>query len=398
MLPFDVSLICQGAANVLAQSPSVESQMPAACMPGTKKCICEKLARLHERGELMLRAGKVQRKALAEELGVTKCWIAKAVTRRRSGPPGRCIARFDQMLKEQGHARLWTERVPAIRARLEQYKESGTLPTTNQGTLNRSAVLREFAPENKSILTVIKKNPDVKALLDEYDISEDEGYSPYKYDALEEQLEELLDSDELALMHARKINKTWLARALGVRSNIFSKTPKLGEGIAKKQAELDRRRQRGTTTKAFRIHGADHINLGASPYSNAHKRVFDFSALIPDYGLKFTEHVATAFIAVAGSLVAARAERRRVMDFFRWLAALPETRMAQQMREGQHVDPREFLRVALVYQQETIYEESEARQEERRSPGFGIIEKLGEAGLFPRVQFTRTRQPAQHAR
>ena len=328
------------------------SQVPAGCGPGTKRCICETLATLHARGELTLRARKVQRKALAERLGVTRGSIAKALTRRRLGAPARCIARFDQFLKEQGHARLWTERLPAIRARLEQYKKSGTLPTTNQGTLNRSAVLRKFAPENKSILTVVKKNPDVKALLDEYDVTEeDERYSPYKYDTLEEKLKELLDSDELELMHARKINKKWLARALGVRSNIFSKTPKLGELIAKKQAELDQRQRRGTTTKAFRIHGADHINLGPTPYSKAHKRVFDFSALIPDYGLKFTEHVATTFIAVAGKLVAARAERRRVIHFLTWLAAMPETRMAQQMRDGQHVDPREFVRVALLYQQ-----------------------------------------------
>ena len=328
----------------------MESEAPAACRPGTKRCICETLATLHARGELTLRAGKVQRKALAEKLGMTKRSVDKAVSRRRSGAPGRCIARFDQVLKEQGRARLWTERLPAIRERLEQCKASGTLPTTNQGTLNRSAVLREFAPENKSILTVVKKNPDVKALLDEYDVTEDdEGYSPYKYDAIEKKLKGLLDSDELELMHTRRINKTWLARELDVRNTIFSKTPKLDMLIRNKQAELDQQQRRGTTRKAFRIHGADHINLGATPYSNAHKRVFDFSGLIPDYGLEFTEHAATTFIAVAGKLAAARAERRRLMHFLTWLAAMPETTMAQQIRDGQQRDPREFVRIALLY-------------------------------------------------
>ena len=125
-------------------------------------------------------------------------------------------------------------------------------------------------------MTVVKKNPDVKALLDEYDVTQDdEGYSQYKYDALEKKLKELLDSEELELMHARRINKNWPARQLDVRSNIFSKTPKLGALITKKQAELDQQQRRGTTTRAFRLHGADHINLGATPYSNAHKRVFD---------------------------------------------------------------------------------------------------------------------------
>ena len=243
---------------------------------------------------------------------------------------------------------------------------------------------------------MVNKNPDVKALLDEYDVThDDENYSPYKYDGLEKKLKELLDSDELALMHARRINKNWLARQLDVRNNIFSKTPKLDDLITKKQAELDQRQRRGTTAKAFRIHGADHINLGATPYSNAHNRVFDFSWLIPDYGLEFTEQVATTFIAVAGKLAAARAERRRVMHFFIWLAALPETTMAQQMRDGQHVDPREFVRVALLYQQESNYEAAKAGKK-RGSPGFGIIEKLGEAGLFPRVHFTRSVDRRRH--
>ena len=374
----------------------MKSQVHATCAPGTKGCICDTLAVFYERGELTLRAGRVQRRALAEKLGVTRRSVERAVTETSARAPGRCIVRFDRFLKEQGHARIWTERLPAIRARLEQYKESGTLPTTNQGTLNRSAVLREFAPDNKCILTVVKKNPDVKALLDEYDVTQDdEGYSPYKYDALEKQLKELLDSAELELTHARRISKKWLARALGIRNNIFSKTPKLGMLIRKKQAELDQQQRRGATKKAFRIHGADHINLGATPYSNTHKRVFDFSGLIPEYGLEFTEQVATTFIAVAGDLAAARAERRRLMHFLTWLAALPETTMAQQMRHGERVDPREFVRVALLYQQQTTYDEIKTGKK-RGSPRFAIIEKLGQAGLFPYVQFTRRVDRRKH--
>lgn len=385
-----MSLISQGTAKVLAQTSTADSQAPATCSPGTKRCICAKLSALHERGELTLRAGKVQRRALAAELGISRTSIGKAVTRRHVGAPGRCIARFDEFLKELGHERLWTERLPAIRARLEQYRKSGTLPTTNQGRLNRSAVLREFAPENKWLLTVIKKNPDVKALLDEFEITEeDEGYSPYKYDALAEKLKALLTSDALKLIHARKINKKWLAGELGVRSNIFAKTPKLDALIREKQAELDQRQRRGTTAKAFRIHGADHINLGPTPYSNGHKRVFDFTRLIRHYGLEFTERVATTFIAVAGNLVAARAEHRRLMHFLDWLATAPERGMAQQMRDGQQVDAREFVRIALLYQQETTYDISMTATK-RHKRGFAIIEKLGEAGLFPQVHFTRS--------
>ena len=328
-------------------------------------------------------------KALAHKLGVSSRSIERAVSQRDSGAPGRCIARFDRLLQAQGHARLWTERLPAIRARLEQCKASGTLPLTNLGTLNRSAVLREFAPDNKWVSSILRKNPEVKALLDEYDVTEDdERYTPYKYDALEKKLQALLDSDELELRYARKISRKWLARKLGVRNTIFSKTPKLDTLIRKKQAELDQRQRRGTTATAFRIHGAEHINLGATPYSNAHRRVFDFSDLIPEYGLEFTEQVATTFIAVAGDLVAARAERRRLVHFLTWLAALSETTMARQMRDRQPVDPREFTRVALLYQQEITYD---APRTSKRigSTGFGIIERLGEASLFPCVRFPR---------
>ena len=343
-----------------------------------------------------MRAGKVQRKALAEKLSVTKRSVERAVTSRGSGAPGRCIARFDQFLKAQGHAKLWTERLPAIRARLEQYRQSGTLPTTNKGTLNRSAVLREFAPDNKAIKTVVDRNPDVKALLVEYDITQDdEGYSPYKYDTFEEKLKELLDSDELELTNARRISKEWLARALGTRSNMFWKTPKLGALITTKQAELDQQRRRGTTKKAFRIHGADHINLGATPYSSTHQRVFDFSGLIPEYGLEFTEHVATAFIAVTGNVVSARAEQVQLMRFLTWLAALSETALAQQMRYGQKLDPREFVRVALLYQQESTYEDVKAGKK-KGLPRLGIIEKLGQTGVFPCVHFTRRGNRRRH--
>ena len=105
---------------MLAQSSRVESQAPA-CKPGAKRCICETLSALYERRELTLRAGKVQRRVLAQELGVTRRSVEKAATRLGAGAPGQCIASFDQFLKEQGHARLWTERLPAIRARLQQY-------------------------------------------------------------------------------------------------------------------------------------------------------------------------------------------------------------------------------------------------------------------------------------
>ena len=108
------------------------------------------LAALYEREELTLQRGKVGRTALVEKLGVSRNSFRYAVSQRSSRAPGRCIVRFNRLLKEQGRGRVWTERLPAIRAYLERCKESGTLPVSTRGRLNRQAVLREFAPDHKS--------------------------------------------------------------------------------------------------------------------------------------------------------------------------------------------------------------------------------------------------------
>ena len=373
-----------------------------ACMPGTKGCICGTLSALYKRGELALRAGRVHQSALARKLGATRRFALSTAAGRRSNAPGRCVVRFDRLLKEQGRGRLWAERLPAIRAYLERCKESGTLPVTNRGRVNRSAVLREFAGDRKSFASVLPENPAVKALFDEYDvIRDDERYSSYKYDALAGELEVLLASDALDLVSARKINKKALARKLGVRPLVLLSTPKLDALIREKQAEVDKLQRRGVTAKAFRVHGADHINFGVTPYSKAHGRVFAFSGLVEEYGLAFVERVATTFVAVTGNLASPWSKYRRLVNFLTWLAALPESTVARRMRDGQPVDRREFVRVALLYRQEvTSGEISESR--EVAGSGFTIIEKFGEAGLFPRVHFPksvdRRRQRVKSAR
>ena len=346
---------------------------------------------MYERGELVLPAGRVQRRTLARKLGATKSWATSTAPGRRSKPPGRCIVRFDRLLREHGPGSVWTEDVPAIRAYLERCKESGTLPITPRGRLNRSAVLRSFATDPEFPLAVLDANPAVKALLDEYDdvIRGDERYSPYKYDALAGELKELFDCGDFDLVHARRINKEALARRLGVRKAVLSSTPKLVALIQEKQAELDESQRRGVTARAFRVHGADHINLGVTPYSMAHGRVFDFSSLVEEYGLAFVERVATTFVAVAGNMVGPRKELRRLVHFLTWLVALPESTVARRMRDGQPVDRREFVRAALLYQQEVAYDETREGRNVA-GPRFAIIEKLGEAGLFPRVHFPRS--------
>ena len=360
------------------------------CPPGTKGCICGMLAALYEREELPLRAGKVQRTALAQKLGVSTSWVTCALSRTSSKAPGRCIVRFDRLLKEQGRGRVWTERLPAIRAYLERCKESGTLPVSTRGRLNLQAVLREFAPDVKSFTFALYGNPALKALLDEYDvIRDDERYSRYKYDALAGKLKELLDRNAFELVGARRINKNSLARRLGVRHAALSLTPKLTALIRAKQAEVDELQRRGVTAKAFSVYGTDRINLGVTPYSPAHACVFDFSGLVEEYGLAFVERVATTFVAVEENQANPENDQRRLIHFLTWLATFPESTVARRMRDGEPVDRRQFVRVALLYHQETAYGEiSDGRT--AANLGIRIIEKLGEAGLFPRVQFPKT--------
>ena len=344
------------------------------------------LAALYEREELTLQRGKVGRTALVEKLGVSRNSFRYAVSQRSSRAPGRCIVRFNRLLKEQGRGRVWTERLPAIRAYLERCKESGTLPVSTRGRLNRQAVLREFAPDHKSFTFALYGNPALKALLDEYDvIRDDERYSRYKYDALAGKLKELLDRNAFELVGARRINKKSLARRLGVRPAALSLTPKLAALIRAKQAEVDELQRRGVTAKAFSVYGTDRINLGVTPYSPAHACVFDFSGLVEEYGLAFVERVATTFVAVAENQTDPGNDQRRLIHFLAWLAMLPESTVARRMRDGEPVDRREFLRLALLYYQEAAYDA-------RTVANFGIriIEKLGEAGLFPRVQFPKT--------
>ena len=132
-----------------------------------------------------------------------------------------------------------------------------------------------------------------------------------------------------------------------------------------------------------------------TPYSNAHKRVFDFSGLIPVYGLEFTERVATTFIAVAGNLVAARAELRRLMHFFTWLAALSgdDDGAADARRTAASILVSSSAWRCCTNRKPPTKKPKAGKK--RGNPGFAIIEKLGQAGLFPPVQYHEKRRPAK---
>ena len=362
-----------------------------ACPEGTPQCLCGKLLELYESGRLTLYRGRVSRARLEDELQVGRNTLSTKARTRPGKAPGRCLRRFDALLESWGHGTVWTEKIPQIRQLLEEHKTAGTLPVNEQGDLNRTAILREFGLGDGSVYVVQKRAPKLRALLDTYDTTRhDPAYSQYKYDTLETRLTQLLASEKLKLTHGRIVSGEWIAKQLKVSASALAATPKLSDLIEQKQQEVDRRLRRGRTKKSFRIGRTDHINLGATPFSTKHQRVFDFSELVPEYGLEFVERAGTVFITVSGSLAAAKAHYHRLRHFLGWLANRPSGDIAARLGQGERVEKGEFERAALQYKAELTYERANGQGDGRRShPLLSIIERSGEAGLFPHVRFPR---------
>ena len=150
--------------------------------------------------------------------------------------------------------------------------------------------------------TIMKHNPELKALLDSYDITRaDPSYSHYKYAHVAPELRELLEAPDLVLTRQYRISERVLSSKLGIPPPAIRRTPDLLALVKDKQAEIDRRYREGDTRKTFKLWGVEHLNRGATPYSETHRRVFDFSHLSDLYGLVFAEYIGTAFVAVAAS-------------------------------------------------------------------------------------------------
>ena len=363
-----------------------------ACPEGTRGCLCGKLSELYESGRLRLYRGTVSRTRLEEQLGLGGNSLRTKARTMPHKAPGRCIRRFDERLASWGHGTVWEEKIPQIRQLLEEHQTAGTLPVNEQGDLNRTAILREFGLENASTHVVQKRAPKLRALLDAYDTTRDDpAYTPYKYDALKTRLKQVLASKELKLTHGRIVSREWIAEQLEVNSSALATTPTLNDLIDQKQQKIDRQLRRGRTKKSFRIGRTAHINLGATPYSTKHQRIFDFSELMPEYGLEFVERVGTVFIAVSDRLVAPKSHYYRMRHFLRWLAERRSGDIAERFGRNEKVERGEFEGAVLRYKAELTYEGANGRSDRRRGhPLLSIIERFGEAGLFPRVRFPKT--------
>ena len=348
-----------------------------ACQPGTRNCICETLSRLYKSGNLKLFRGRVSSARLAEALGSHITRFQRATRHRPDTAPGRCIRNFDSVLESFGHGTVWTEKIPTIRETLDELARTGALPVNAQGDLNRQAILRPSGLRKGTSHNPQSRTPELKNLLDEYDTTRDDPrYSPYKYDALNDRLKALLADPHVKLTNRRKINLTQLANHLGVNSRAIKSTPKLKRQIDAKQRELDKGQRRGTTANSFRIGGIEHINLGATPYSNAHHRIFDFTDLVPAYGLEFAEKVGTLFIVVTATKRTAKASHARLRRFLLWLSK-KDPAITAHLKSGTRIARAQFERVCQLYQHKL------ASKKRTQSPALRVIEELANAGLFP---------------
>ena len=243
--------------------------------------------------------------------------------------------------------------------------------------------------------TIMKHNPELKALLDSYDITRaDPSYSHYKYAHVAPELRELLEAPDLVLTRQYRISERVLSSKLGIPPPAIRRTPDLLALVKDKQAEIDRRYREGDTRKTFKLWGVEHLNRGATPYSETHRRVFDFSHLSDLYGLVFAEYIGTAFVAVAASKTGADQYRHRITHFLKWLAddELGAT-IAKAVRHGGAIDTMQFEECAHRYHREVYFAFvglADKKPGARGShPNLQVIEMLSEAGVFPRVHFPR---------
>jgi len=301
------------------------------------------------------------------------------------------IAKLDAELYEKGLiGTVWERKVPKIRKYLEELVKKGTLPVNEHGGLNRMFVMREFGlPENQSTNVSEARAPKLKELFAEYDkIVINSGYTQYGGDAYLDKLKSLLESAELVLDKNRQnISRKWLSKELGFSAEMFRKTPSLLALIKKKEKGIAAKLRRGKTKKSFSIYGAASMNLGASPYSDKHNRVFTFEELIPLYSLEFAEKIGTLFIAISNNIKSCNPYYARTLHFLKWLAdkANGAEDIVVALTANTVIDIKSFSRVCMEYQQCLV----DLCSGKTVKHNLIVITKFGELKAFPEHVFSQ---------
>ena len=194
---------------------------------------------------------------------------------------------FDEKLYEQGiTGTVWERKVPDIRKYLEELNKNQKLPINERGKLNRKSVMTEFGlAANQSTSVAETRAPKLKELFKEYDeLISQQDYSQYAGDKYKDALSEILENKELVLdSSSRVISIKWLAQELDIAKNTIRTSPNLMKLIDERTQTLHQTQLRGVTRKSFNVYGAATLNLGATPYSEVHGRVYSFSSLIELY-------------------------------------------------------------------------------------------------------------------
>lgn len=299
------------------------------------------------------------------------------------------LKEFDYELYEQGiTGTVWERKVPDIRTYLESLSENNELPINELGKLNRKAVMSNFGmPANQSTSVAETRAPKLKELFTEYDeLIRQNNYSQYAGDKHKSALSEILQNSELVLdSSSRVISIKWLSEELNVSQSIIRTSPNLMELIKERTKALYETQQRGTTKKAFNVYGAATINLGATPYSEKHNRVYSFSSLIELYNLEFAEKVGTTFLAVSNKAATGTVKNKylRILHFFKWLVN-PEnidSNVASLLRNNKKVNQDDFGRVCMAYRTVLLLDNPHAHL------NTFIITQFGGARVIPKYAF-----------
>ncbi|MGY5796182.1 hypothetical protein [Rheinheimera faecalis] len=296
---------------------------------------------------------------------------------------------FENELYEAGIVgTVWERKVPDIRKYLQSLSDIGALPINELGKLNRTSVMQKFgfAP-NQSTHTAERRAPKLKALFAEYDIViQSSGYSQYSADHHLDKIKLILNSDDVVLDSSlRSISLKWLANQLGISKSAIVSSPNLMRLIEERAKHLHDAQTRGKTKKSFNVYGAALINLGATPYSENHKRVYSFSSLQNLYDLEFAEKVGTTFVSICrrDAIGTVKNKYLRILHFFEWIANSKniDSSVASSLRENKKIDQAAFSRVCLAYKAFMLLNNP------HRKLFTHIITQFGEAKVIPLYTF-----------
>lgn len=349
---------------------------------------CTTLRQLYDTGMLPISRGKVCRAALRGQLNVSARLINSGCD-----PYGVVVDRLDIWLREvEGRGLVWEEKAPLIRKWLEARDRDGSIPRNHWGLLNKSAVLRNFGLPSQRVWEVLKRTPKLRQVFLEFEerLAPDREQNRYSYTHLSSAAKKLLDADKIKLTHGRIVSIKDLARQLGISHRAINITPALAAMVQSKQAEVDKRNRQGRTCQSFRIAGVMHINLGATPYSERHGRIFSFLDLAETYSLKFCEYIGTAFHHYAQGLVSPTIAFYSLLAFLRWISDHTQQYLSvvSSMSAVVPIDKDAFEQMVMDYRAECItsaLESADSGAKRRVKVQFAVIKSLGDWDVFPAV-------------